>query len=114
MASISSILEYVSGACSGTAHAADSIDDHSVALGMGHYVGILQIDGGSGTGSMQTTLRGHTARVNCVRAASDSLFVSGAGDGTARVWERSAGAWRCTGVLGTTSEAGGSVVGVAA
>ncbi|KAJ1718817.1 Elongator subunit elp2, partial [Coemansia erecta] len=122
MASISSILEFVSGACSGTAHAADIVGEQSVALGMGRYVGILDIDKDSGMGSVQETLRGHSERVNCVRASADhSLFVSGAADGTARIWERSEetggepgkpGAWRCTGVLGAAGAA--SVVAVAA
>ncbi|KAJ2306269.1 Elongator subunit elp2 [Coemansia sp. RSA 2704] len=50
---------------------------------------------------VHAVLRGHTARVNSVRFAQQGrLLVSGAADGTARVWARDGDAWRAGAVLG--------------
>ncbi|KAJ2722768.1 Elongator subunit elp2 [Coemansia sp. Benny D115] len=92
----------VAAGCNRTAQAVDSVDERTVAYGMGHYIGVFGLD----AGNVHDALRGHAGRVNCVRfarseqGAPKQVLVSGSADTTARIWQRDAhGLWLCTALL---------------
>ncbi|KAJ1821057.1 Elongator subunit elp2 [Coemansia sp. RSA 2598] len=101
---------FISGACSRTAHAVDSLDQHTVALAMGNHVGLYDPSEHTRLRGVQSALRGHTQRVNCCRFAHDAqgspipVLLSGSADNTVRIWQKRAhgdGAepWQCVSVL---------------
>ncbi|KAJ2228111.1 Elongator subunit elp2, partial [Coemansia sp. RSA 485] len=95
---------FISGACSRTAHAVDSLDQHTVAMAMGSLVGLYDPSEQTGLRGIHSALRGHTQRVNCCRFAHNAqgspipVLLSGSADTTVRVWEKH-GSWQCTAVL---------------
>ncbi|KAJ2852973.1 Elongator subunit elp2, partial [Coemansia erecta] len=101
---------FISGACSRTAHAIDSLDQHTVALGMGIHIGIYDPSDQTHLRGVQQALRGHSERVNCCQFAHNSeglripVLLSGSADTTARIWEKcllsdGMATWQCTAVL---------------
>ncbi|KAJ2712661.1 Elongator subunit elp2 [Coemansia spiralis] len=99
--------KHIATACSRTAHALDWLPAAPIAFGAGALVALYDPADPARRG-ICAALRGHTARVNCVRYARGAPFavlVSGSADGTARIWTPAAAAtpddasWRCAAVL---------------